>query len=414
MKKVKIGIIGLGNMGSQHYSNVLHGRCPEIEVVAVADINPDRLEWAKAKNTEFQNKQSDIPTLTLFSDASQLINSGLVDAVIISVPHYDHPHYAIEAFNHGLHVMCEKPVGVYTLQVRDMINEADKHPELKFGVMFNQRTNCLYRKMKEILESGEIGEIRRSNWIITNWYRTQAYYNSGEWRATWAGEGGGVLLNQCPHNLDLWQWLCGMPSKVYAKMKFGRWHSIEVEDDVSAIVEYPNGTTGTFVTTTSDTPGTNRLEIVCDKGTLICEKGELVLKKLACSTAEFTMNSASPYASPECRVEILQSDGKNEQHAGVLNAFAAAILRNEPLIADGREGINGLMISNAMHLSAWTNREVELPFDEQEFKRLLDERISMSKQKENKTYVFSEFDKNHGNLSFFKKNLHKKSRRSIS
>lgn len=400
MKKIRLGIIGCGNIGSQHYSNVLNGKCPEIEVVAIADINPARLEWAKAKCEEYQAKQADIPMPVMFSNASEMLKSGLIDAVIISVPHYNHPTYAIEAFKCGVHVMCEKPAGVYTLQVREMMAEADKHPELKFGMMFNQRTNCLYRKMKEIIDSGDLGELRRSVWIITNWYRPQAYYDSGEWRATWSGEGGGVLLNQCPHNLDLWQWLCGMPTKVYAKMKFGQYHDIEVEDSVTATVEYANGALGTFITTTADSPGTNRLEIVFDGGSMICEKNQLILNKLGTLESVFTKENTSPYASPKCTTEIVETDGLNEQHSGVLNAFAAAILRNEPLIADGREGINGLLLSNAMHLSAWTGKEVELPFDEKLFKELLSERVSNSKKKENVKPVFSEFDKNHGNLCF--------------
>ena len=400
MKKVRLGIIGCGNMGSQHYSNVLNGKCPEIEVTAIADINPDRLDWAKKTNQDYRTNNSDITEVTLFSDASEMIKSGLIDAVLISVPHYKHPQYAIEAFKNGLHVMCEKPAGVYTLQVREMMAEADKHPELKFGMMFNQRTNCLYRKMKEIINSGELGELRRSIWIITNWYRPQAYYDSGEWRATWAGEGGGVLLNQCPHNLDLWQWLCGMPVKVSAKMKFGKYHNIEVEDDVVATVEYANGAMGTFITTTADAPGTNRLEIVFDGGSLICEKNQLIYNKLGPKLSVFTFENESPYASPACKTEKVETDGLNEQHSGVLKAFAASILRNEPLVADGREGINGLTLSNAMHLSAWEGREIDLPFDEFRFKELLEERIKTSKAKENVKYVFSEFDKNHGNLCF--------------
>ena len=400
MKKVRLGIIGCGNMGSQHYSNVLNGKCPEIEVTAIADINPDRLDWAKKTNQDYRTNNSDITEVTLFSDASEMIKSGQIDAVLISVPHYKHPQYAIEAFKNGLHVMCEKPAGVYTLQVREMMAEADKHPELKFGMMFNQRTNCLYRKMKEIINSGELGELRRSIWIITNWYRPQAYYDSGEWRATWAGEGGGVLLNQCPHNLDLWQWLCGMPVKVSAKMKFGKYHNIEVEDDVVATVEYANGAMGTFITTTADAPGTNRLEIVFDGGSLICEKNQLIYNKLGTKLSVFTFENESPYASPACKTEKVETDGLNEQHSGVLKAFAASILRNEPLVADGREGINGLTLSNAMHLSAWEGREIDLPFDEFRFKELLEERIKTSKAKENVKYVFSEFDKNHGNLCF--------------
>lgn len=400
MKKVKLGIIGCGNIGSQHFTNVHKGKCPEIEIAAVADINPERLEWARRTNEEYRAKDPTIPTPALFSDASEMMKSGCVDAVLISVPHYSHPAYAIEAFKNGLHVMCEKPAGVYTLQVREMMAEADRHPELRFGMMFNQRTNCLYRKMKEILESGELGALKSTVWIITNWYRPQAYYDSGEWRATWAGEGGGVLLNQCPHNLDLWQWLCGMPVKVHAKMNFGQFHDIEVEDNVVATVEYENGAMGTFITSTAMTPGTNRLEIVCDGGTLICEKNQLILHKLGMPESVFTKENTSPYASPVCKTEIVETDGSNEQHSGVLNAFAASILRGEPLVADGREGIRGLTLSNAMHLSAWLGREVELPFDEQLFKSLLEERIKTSKAKENVRYVFSEFDKNHGNLCF--------------
>ena len=400
MKKIKLGIIGCGNIGSQHYSNVLNGKCPEIDVVAIADVNPDRLEWAKSTCLKHREQNPEIPEVILFSNASEMLSSGLIDAVLISVPHYDHPRYAIEAFKCGVHVMCEKPAGVYTLQVKEMIDEADKHPELKFGMMFNQRTNCLYRKMKEIIDSGELGELKRSTWIITNWYRPQAYYDSGEWRATWAGEGGGVLLNQCPHNLDLWQWLCGMPVKVYAKMKFGKYHDIEVEDDVVATVEYENGAMGSFITSTADTPGTNRLEITFDGGSLICEKNQLIFNKLGTPESVFTLENKSPYASPACKSEIVETDGANPQHAGVLNAFAAAILRGEPLVADGREGLRGLTLSNAMHLSAWLGREVDIPFDEALFKSLLEERVKTSKRKENVTYVFSEFDKNHGNLCF--------------
>lgn len=401
MKKIRLGIIGCGNIGSQHYSNVLEGKCPEICVTAIADKNPDRLEWAKNMCERYRAKNCDIPEVKLFSDDIELMTSSLVDAVIIATPHFIHPTLAIEAFKHDLHVMCEKPAGVYTLQVREMIAEADRHPNLKFGVMFNQRTNCLYRKMKEIIDSGELGELKRSTWIITNWYRPQAYYDSGDWRATWSGEGGGVLLNQCPHNLDMWQWLCGMPVKVFAKMKFGKYHNIEVEDDVVATVEYSNGAMGSFITSTADTPGTNRLEIVFDGGTLICEGNQLILKKLNTRESVFSKENTEVYARPECEIINLETDGENRQHSGVLNAFAASILRNEPLVADGREGIRALLLSNAMHLSAWLGKEIEIPFDEQLFKDLLDQRIQTSKNKENTKYVFSEFDKNHGNLCFF-------------
>ena len=383
MRKVKLGIIGMGNMGFGHMKGIIAQADCEIVITAIADRVEGKLEATKKHITEYNEKNPDnaSPIPATFSEGSDLIKSGLCEAVLIAVPHYDHPVLAIEAFQAGLHVLCEKPAGVYTLQVREMMAEADKHPELKFGMMFNQRSNCLYRKMKEIIDSGELGEIRRTSWIITDWYRPQAYYDSGDWRATWSGEGGGVLLNQCPHNLDLWQWICGMPVTVDAKMHFGRLHDVEIEDEVTAYVEYANGATGTFITTTGETPGANRFEVVCDGGTLVCEHGKLILKKLEMFESEFSKTNKVAFASPKCTTSEVQTDGKNEQHKAIRNAFAAAILRNEPLVADGKEGINGLMLSNAMHLSAWTGKTVELPFDEQLFKDLLMEHVKTSRRK---------------------------------
>ena len=221
---LRLGIIGCGGIASLHARNILEGHCPEITVTAAADWLEARRAWAKEQ----------FPDAAIFSEGMDLISSDACDAVLICTPHYQHPYLASEAMRHGKHVVCEKPAGVYTLQVRDMIKTADEHPELTFAMMFNQRTNCVYRKMKEILDSGKMGAIKRVTWIITDWYRTQCYYDAGAWRATWDGEGGGVLLNQCPHQLDLLQWLCGLPSKVQAHLHYGKWHNIEVEDDVTA------------------------------------------------------------------------------------------------------------------------------------------------------------------------------------
>ena len=383
MQHVKLGIIGMGNMGSSHFKGIIDQADCEIVVTAVADRLEPKLEAVKKTVSTFNeaHPERQIAMPTMFSEGIDLIKSGECEAILIAVPHYDHPTLAIEGFKAGLHVMCEKPAGVYTLQVREMMEEADKHPELKFGMMFNQRTNCLFRKMKEIIDSGELGEIRRTNWIITDWYRPQAYYDSGDWRATWSGEGGGVLLNQCPHNLDLWQWICGMPVYVDAKMSFGRLHDVEIEDEVTAFVRYANGATGTFITTTGEAPGANRFEIVCDGGTIVCDDGKLILKKLEVPESVFTKTNTSSFGAPKCTRSIVETDGQNPKHKAVRNAFAAAILRDEPMIADGREGINGLMISNAMHLSAWTGKAVELPFDEQLFKDLLMEHVKNSKRK---------------------------------
>jgi len=281
----------------------------------------------------------------------------------------------------SIHVMVEKPAGVYTRQVMEMNAEADRHPEVVFGMMFNQRTNHIYRKLKELIDSGIYGSIRRSNWIITNWYRPQAYYDSGNWRATWAGEGGGVLLNQCPHQLDLWQWICGMPVKVHAHLHYGKWHNIEVEDDVTAYVEYENGATGVFITTTGDACGTNRLEIQLDKAKIIAQHDRLEVTEFEMTEQEFSATNTSPFGSPKTQEIEVETDGQNPQHVGVINAWGGAILRGEPMVADGREGINGLTISNAMHLSSWLNKTIELPLDADLFHDELMKRVSSSTRK---------------------------------
>ncbi len=379
MSKVKLGIIGIGNMGSGHAKNIaLDGLCPEIELVAVADKKQSRRDWAKA----------DLPeSVQIFETGKELIESKVADAVLIATPHYDHPRLAIMAFELGQDVMCEKPAGVYTKAVREM-NEAAKKSGKSFGMMFNQRTSHIYRKMKEIVESGELGEIRRVSWIITDWFRTQSYYDSGAWRATWEGEGGGVLLNQCPHNLDLMQWICGMPVKVQSHMYEGKWHDIEVEDDVTTFMEFANGATGTFITSTGDTPGTNRFEITLDGGKLVSEGPDLILHRLEEKTSVWLKECEKGFDAPKRTVETVETDGKNEAHVGVLNAFAAHILRGEPLVANGEEGIHGLTLSNAMHLSAWTGETVSVPFDEDLYLKLLNEKRAKSKYKEDKDITF--------------------------
>lgn len=371
MKKVRLGIIGFGNMGTGHYNNIKEGKCPEIELVAIADINPARIQWANENVPENVKK---------FNTAEEMLNSGLLDAAIVAVPHYDHPKYALECFNRGIHVMVEKPAGVYTKQVREM-NEAAKTSNVVFGMMFNQRTNHIYRKMKELVESGRFGAIRRTNWMITNWYRPQAYYDSGAWRATWSGEGGGVLLNQCPHQLDLWQWICGMPTEVTAKLSYGQWHDIEVEDDVTAYVKYANGATGVFVTSTGDACGTNRFEIQLEKGKIVAENNQLSVWELETSEPEFSKTNKEIFACPKATELTVETDGQSGQHAEVLNRFAAAILRGESLTASGSEGINGLTLSNAMHLSSWLDKTVTLPFDEELFYQELMKRVKTSRRK---------------------------------
>lgn len=364
MNQIKTGVIGMGIQGNKYCEWIVSGQVSEMKLVAVAARRDSQKEWVREHLPE---------EVQIFSEGKELIDSGVCEAVIIAVPHYFHPELSIYAMEHGIHVLCDKPAGVYTKQVRAM-NEVAERADVEFGMIFNQRTNCVYRKLHEMIESGELGEIKRVNWIVTDWYRTQSYYNAGSWRATWAGEGGGVLLNQCPHQLDLFQWLFGMPVKIRAFCHEGKWHDIEVEDDVTAYMEFANGATGVFVTTTGDAPGTNRLEITFDKGKLICEDEKLTLWELEVSEKEWRFTAEDGFAKPPYRKIEIATDGKNEQHVGVMNAFAGKILRGTPQVAEGVEGIKGLMLSNAMYLSSWLGETVELPIDEDLFYEELQKR----------------------------------------
>lgn len=379
MNNVRYGVIGVGGRGRYLTEILKSGQIQGAELTAVCDVKQDRLDWVKETfGTE----------LTLFSDSHDLIVSGLVDAVVIATPHYFHPTIAIDAFENGLHVLTEKPIGVYIKKVYEMIDAAEKSSRT-FGIMYNQRTDQFYQKMREFINNGELGALKRCIWIITDWYRTQAYYNSGGWRATWSGEGGGVLINQSPHNIDLWQWIFGMPCAIYAECGFGKYHDIEVEDDVTTLARYPNGATGIFVTTTGEFPGTNRLEITGSKGKLVYENGKLLHTKLLVDEREFTFESTDGFATIPCEtVEVQVEGGHGTQTNGILQNFTNNILYGEELLAPGAEGIKGLSISNAMMLSAWKDQWVEIPNDGEEFWEHLQEKIHNSRNKEDADIIF--------------------------
>ena len=373
MEKVRFGIIGVGNMGSSHAKNFLAGKVENGVLTAICDLKHEKLEAIRQVEGG--------AGLAAFTDYKEMLASGLCDAVIVAVPHYFHPPMTIDALNAGLHVVCEKPAGVYTKQVKEMNAVADRSDRL-FGMMFNQRTNCVYRKMQEMIRQGELGEIKRVNWIITTWYRSQSYYDSGDWRATWRGEGGGVLFNQCPHQLDLLQWIVGMmPARIRAFCHFGKWHDIEVEDDVTAYLEYANGATGVFVTSTGDTPGTNRLEILGDKGKLVCENDKLTFVRLKTPEREFNATYQGGFGEPEKETLVPETDGKNPQHIGILNNFANAVLGLEPLFVRGQEGIHGVELMDAMLLSTWLDKTVTLPIDDELYLSELNKRIATGRVK---------------------------------
>jgi predicted dehydrogenase len=379
MNKIKLGIVGFGNMGSGHAENIAKGLAPHVELSAICDIDAERLNAAKVLY--------DVP---LYEKAGEMFANGGLDAVELAVPHYFHPPMAIDAFAKGLNVMTEKPAGVYTKQVLEM-NEAASKSGKVFGIMFNQRTTPMYRKIKQMVENNELGHIKKIIWIVTDWYRSQAYHRSASWRSTWAGEGGGTILNQNPHNLDLWQWMFGMPSQLTAFCSWGKYYDIECEDDVTVYMAYDNGTTGVYTTSTAETPGTNRLEISCDNGKLIAENNELTFYKNSISEREFNKINTEPFGRPQYAVEKIELPNPPESaHSVVLDKFGEVILNGGgELIANGAEGLNEMTISNAIYLSDWLgNTPIDLArFDHEQYYELLMERVKTSKPKKVKKAV---------------------------
>lgn len=367
MKTVRIGIIGVGNMGSHHARTLHEGKINGAVLAAVADTNPQRLEpW-----TEVQH----------FHPREKILTSDAVDAILIATPHFDHTSLGIAALKAGKHVLVEKPISVHKADAEKLIAAYKKTRGLVFSAMFNQRTDPHYIRVRKLIQAGELGTIRRTNWIITNWFRTQAYYNSGGWRATWRGEGGGVLLNQCPHNLDLFQWLCGMPNKVRAYCHFGKYHQIEVEDEVTAYLEYPNGATGVFITSTGEAPGTNRLEITGDRGKVVIEDGKLTFTRNEVPADVFLKTSKESFATPDRWNVDIPVNGTGGQHTEILQNFVDAIRTGKELLAPAVEGVRSVELANAMLLSTWLNQEIKLPLNAQLYARELNKRIATSRYK---------------------------------
>lgn len=367
MEKVRFGIIGLGNQGTNYaVKKFAAGMIDNGVITALCDINPAKIEAIKPKMND--------DSIVYFTNYIEMLDSGLCDAILVEVPHYLHPEMVMECLKRDIHVICDKPAGVYTKQVREM-NEFAANSKALFAMMFNQRTNCVYRKMKEIIAEGGIGELQRVTWIITDWYRTQIYYDSGSWRATWDGEGGGVLINQCPHQIDLVQWIVGeLPVSVNGFCQYGKWHDIEVEDEVTAYFRYANGATGVFITTTGETPGTNRLEISGTKGKLLSEGKSLKWYRNAEDSQVWSKTTTEGFKRPDCECIEVETDGLNLQHAGIINNFANAILGMEPLFVDGKDGIAGVELMNAIELSGWNNgATVTLPVDEDVYLAQLNE-----------------------------------------
>ncbi|WP_129660542.1 Gfo/Idh/MocA family protein [Rothia uropygialis] len=369
-KQIRIGIIGVGTQGSFYASFVSGGRVPHMVLGALCDIDEHALSAAAQAH----------PGVPVFSSVEDALDSGAVDAIVTCVPHYDHSTVAITALSRGIPTLVEKPAAVHTDQVHQMIEASNEHPEVPFAIMFNQRTNPMYRRIKEIVSAGEIGQVLRSSWVITTWWRPQAYYDQSPWRATWGGEGGGVLVNQAPHQLDLWQWICGVPLKVFAKAGFGFARDITVEDEVTALVDYGDGRTGTFVTATHDMQGTDRFEILGSRGKIVVDGSthasvlryprpeREISDELTREDVSALLSGRGAGLEGPVDIEVLdETTPWGVQHCEVLENFAQTILGQAELIAPAAEGVNAVRLANAIHLSAWTGREVDYMFDEETY-----------------------------------------------
>jgi predicted dehydrogenase len=372
--KVKVGIIGLGAIGGGVHIPILHEN-DQVEVVGVCDVVREKADkFAAELNTR------------AFYDAADLFEQSGLEAIIIAVPHYDHTAIAIDAFRRGIHVLCEKPIAVHVNDAKKMISAYEQakaeQPDLIFGIMFQERTLPFHRKLKEITESGELGRLMRVTWVNTKWFRSQFYFDSGDWRATWAGEGGGILTNQCPHNLDLYQWLFGMPSHIHGFAHIGKYHNIEVEDEVTAYFEHENGMIGHFIVTTAESPGTNRMEIVGEYGNLIFENNKIIINKGRASMINHIHETPTKFENIETwYTEVPVKLHVPHNHPFVIQRFISAIQSGDEslLIAHGTEGINGVTLANGIMLSSFMKQTVELPLDADAYEAKLNELIKSSK-----------------------------------
>ncbi len=375
MKKARLAIIGTGGMGTGHLTQI--EKVSNAELAAVCDT--DRA------TADERGKRFSVPAYYTHQD---LFKNETLDGIIIATPHYDHTTISIDAFDKGLHVLCEKPVGVHVNDVKKTIAAYEaakkKDPKLVFSAMFNQRTFGHWQKIKDLIDAGELGRLVRSTWIITNWFRSQTYYDNGGWRATWDGEGGGVLLNQCPHNLDLYQWFVGMPDRVRGFISIAKYHHIEVEDEVTGYFEYKNGMVGHFITTTAETPGTNRLEIVGENGKLVYENGQLIFYRNRGSMLTFIKESKTGFGGMEnweCRIPFSNHGGGG--HLQIIQNFADAITAGAELIAPGVEGIHSVGLGNAIMLSSFEKRMIDMPVDADAYEKKLKDLIQNSKFQKN-------------------------------
>ena len=360
MDNVRLGIVGLGNMGKAHLGNIRAGKVPGLRVTALCESVGELPPLQEGEGG--------------YKDVNEMIHSGKIDAILICTPHFSHTTIGIEALKAGLNVLVEKPISVHKADCERLIAAHTDKTKI-FAAMFNMRTNATFKKVKDLIDSGEIGAVRRVHWEVTNWFRTNYYYATGGWRGTWKGEGGGVLMNQCPHNLDLFQWMFGMPQRVRGFCQFGRFHEIEVEDDVTAILQYDNGTTATFVTSTGEAPGCNRLDITGEQGRVtVTDNTKIHFQRNRQPMSKFCMEAEAAFAMPESWHIDIPIEPTGGQHVEILQSFTNAILKGEKLLSPAEEGIRSVELANAILLSTWQDKTIELPMSSADYERILIEK----------------------------------------
>jgi predicted dehydrogenase len=356
MQPLRIGLVGLGTMGRGHLSK--ETALPEVQIVGVADVDPAAVQSA-----------SQTYGLPGYSSYQELIENGNCEAILIATPHPFHAPIAQYAARHGLHILSEKPIAV-TVAEADAMLDAAKKAGVLLGVMFQTRTEPWFKATHDLLASGVIGPIYRSVIVASHWYRTQAYYDSGSWRGTWTGEGGGVLMNQSPHSLDMFIWLGGKPTRVLARTST-RFHRIEVEDTAEALIDYGGDHTGYLYTSTAEWPGDDRYEFSGERGKLVVN-GRSVRLYRATERVQDTIDHLAVWGKPTGAWEEIPVEGEPPGHAAVVVQFARAVRLGEPLVATGEDGVNSLELGNAIMLSGDLNQAVDLPLNRNAYDRFLE------------------------------------------
>ena len=367
---VRIGLVGIG-MIAENYIRLLHsGAVQGAQVTALASRNEAKLQAVV--------QQHALSNVACFPTAEALVRSGCVDAIIICTPHFQHPALAITALHHGVHVLVEKPVAVFGDEAAQLVAESERHPHLVCCVAYCKRTAAPYQKVKALLDSGTLGTLKRALWQATNWYRTDAYHTSSPWRGTYQGEGGGILLNQASHQLDLYLWLCGVPTTAFGFCNKGVGRNIQVENDVTAYFTYPNGATGQFITSSHEYPGTNRLELSGDKAQLILD-GEhtLTLRTLETPESVYTKTATAGFGNIPYQEEVFTfaPAAPDDNWRLLLQNFVDACAGTTAPLCSVQEAAQSIALINALYLSDWQGKPQPVPPDAAAFRTALEARF---------------------------------------